>query len=341
MPTAARRVLVTGATGFIGRALVPALRAAGHRVTATTRRLRPDLDRAVDWAEVDLSRPPSLPGVLAGMDAAYFLVHGMAGSRDYVARERSMAAAFAEAAHRAGLERIVYLGGLAPRGRASRHLASRLAVGDALRAGPVPAIELRASMVVGPGSASWQVVRDLALRLPVMLLPAWARSRTCPVWVGDVVGALVAALELPLRASACFDLPGPDVLTVREILACVAALQGRALPVVTAPLPAPRVSSLWLKLVCDADWRVVREIVLGLADDLLPRDARYWRLAGLPPPIPFRDAARRALEADRPERSGLRGVVKALEEALVRRFSPALPDADAFDGRRTRGRAGG
>jgi uncharacterized protein YbjT (DUF2867 family) len=319
-----RTVLVTGATGFVGRALVPALAAAGHRLRATTRRRKPGLAGGPEWVEADLGRPRDLPRALDGVSAAYFLVHGMATGRDdYAEEERRAAASFARAAAVAGVERIVYLGGVAPRGVPSKHLASRLAVGEVLRAGRVPCLELRASMIVGPGSASWQVVRDLALRLPAMLLPGWAESRTCPVGVDDVVRALVAGLRVPLPESMAVDLPGPDVLTVRAILERVAALRGRALPAVRTPLPMPRVSTLWLKLVSDADWRVVREIVLGLSHDLLPRDDRFWALAGLPPPEPFDVVARRALEGDRPA-SGLRGLVTAAEEALVDRFAPRL-----------------
>ncbi|MGC3996771.1 MAG: NAD-dependent epimerase [Anaeromyxobacter sp.] len=268
--------------------------------------------------------------MLDGVDAAYFLVHGMgSGREDYAEEERRTAAAFSRAAALAGVGRVVYLGGLAPRGPPSRHLASRLAVGEVLRAGRVPALELRASMIVGPGSASWQVVRDLALRLPAMVLPAWSATRTCPVWIGDVVAALVAGLALPLPRAACFDLPGPDVLTVREILARVAALRGRALPAVRSPLPVPRVSMVWLKLVSEADWRVVRELVQGLEHDLLPRDGRFWALAGLPPPLPFDEAARRALQAGRARRAGWRGALAALEEAAVDRYAPRLREGGA------------
>ncbi|WP_242371451.1 NAD(P)H-binding protein [Anaeromyxobacter sp. SG26] len=317
-------VLVTGATGFVGRALVPALLASGIAVRATTRSRPVDRTPGVEWVRADVMRPADLPAVLRGVRAAYFLVHGMgSGREDYVEAERRSAAAFAREAEHAGVGRIVYLGGVAPRGRPSRHLASRLAVGEILRAGRVPALELRASMIVGPGSASWRIVRDLAMRLPVMVLPAWARSRSCPIAVEDVVRALVAALDVPLPESAWYDLPGPEVLSVREILERVAALRGRALPAIDAPLPHPRISALWLKLVSDAPWEVVRELVQGLSHDLLPRDDRYWALASLPPRTRFEDAARRALATDAGRRPrGARGWVVSAEEALVDRLAP-------------------
>jgi uncharacterized protein YbjT (DUF2867 family) len=329
-------VLVTGATGFVGRALVPALLAAGHRVRATARRVPARAGRRVDWVAADLARAEDLPRLLAGVRVAYFLVHGMSGGGDFPEVERRIAAAFAREAARAGVARIVYLGGPRPQGRASRHLASRLAVGEVLRAGPVPALELRASMIVGAGSASWQLVRDLALRLPALVLPAWARARTRPVAIDDVLAALVAALDVPLpEGGAVADLPGPEALSVREILERVAALRGRALPAVEAPLPLPRLSALGLKLVSDADFRVARELALGLGSDLLPADgASFWRSVRRRRLVRFDVAARRALAAERPG-AGLRAALRALGEELVAAVAPAPPRPSRPPGKRS------
>jgi uncharacterized protein YbjT (DUF2867 family) len=199
-----RKVLVTGAAGFVGRALVPSLVEAGYEVRATTRHLsRATAMTGVAWVECDVNRPEDVERALEGVDAVFFLVHAMgSGAQNYGDIERRVALHLSEAAARAGVQRIVYLGGVAPATEPSEHLRSRLAVGEVLRAGSVPAIELRASMIIGNGSASWQIVRDLAMRLPAMLLPSWTASRTRPIALPDVVVALVRALTLPLSGSA-------------------------------------------------------------------------------------------------------------------------------------------
>jgi uncharacterized protein YbjT (DUF2867 family) len=200
------------------------------------------------------------------------------------------------AAERAGIERIVYLGGIAPQGRPSEHLRSRLEVGRMLRTGGVPALELRAGMIVGFGSASWRIVRDLAARLPAMVLPRWLRSRSQPVAIDDVIVALATGARLPLTRSASYDLPGPEVLSYREVLLRTARLFGHLrLPVAEVPMLSPAMSSQWLRLVTRADWAVARELVLGLTHDLIARNDAYWQLIGHPPPLAFEEAARRAL----------------------------------------------
>ncbi|MBK6849083.1 MAG: NAD(P)H-binding protein [Proteobacteria bacterium] len=204
-----RSLLLTGATGFVGGAARPALAGEGWRVRCLTRAAAraQQRDPTLDWVQGDVSDPASCARALDGCQAALYLVHGIGEGRDYHRHEVRAASTFAQAAAAAGVERIVYLGGVAPTGAGSAHLRSRLDVGEALRAGPVKTIELRASMIVGHGSLSWLIVRDLAARLPFMVLPRWLKSRTQPVAIDDVVVALLRALELPLAASAWFDIP--------------------------------------------------------------------------------------------------------------------------------------
>ena len=320
-----RSTLVTGGTGFVGQALIAALVAAGHEVRATTR----DTSRGtktphVEWIRCDVNEQADVERALEGIDAAYFLVHGMgSGQRDYAAKERRAAVQFAEAAARAGVKRIIYVGGVAPRAKPSEHLKSRLEVGAILRAGAVPALELRASMIIGKGSASWQIVRDLAMRLPAMLLPAWTASRTRPVAIQDVTVALVRGLDLPLPMSAWYDIPGPEILSGREILLRLAALRGRRVPSIRVPFLSVSLSSWWLKLVTRTDFSLARELVLGFTDDLLPEDARYWTEIDYQPKWTFDAAARAALDQEVPE-PNVRGVVSRLGESIVQLIGPKL-----------------
>lgn len=320
-----KTVLVTGGTGFVGRALLPALTAAGHVVRATTRDLkRAPNDPGIAWVRCDVQARAGWERALEGVDAAFFLVHGMGGGRrDYADMERRAAHQFQEIAARAGVKRIVYLGGVAPVGVASEHLKSRLEVGEILRAGAVPTLELRASMIIGNGGASWQIVRDLSMRLPAMLLPSWTASRTCPIAVEDVVVALVRGLALPLPGSAWYDIPGPDTLSGREILLRLAALRGRRVPTLRVPLLSVSLSSWWLKFVTRADFSLAREIVLGFTGDLLPQDARYWEEIEYSPRWTFDAAARQALSGEATG-AGVRAMAGKLEEAMVQMVGPKL-----------------
>ena len=311
--------LVLGATGFVGRALVPALLAAGETVRAASRGAGRGLE-GVEWVQCDVRAPDTLPQAFAGIDCVYYLVHSMGEhAADFRAVDRRSAEAVARAAAEGGCRRIVYLGGVEPEGPRSEHLASRLEVGAILRAGSVPTLELRAGMIVGNGSASWQILRDLALRLPFMLLPRWLDSKSCPIALPDVVTALLDARHVPLTKSAWFDIPGPDVLSAREMIMMVGALEGRRIPALRVPLLTPRLSAGWLKLISRADYDVARELVLGLRGDLLPRDRRWWELAGHPPRLSFRAAATDALKTE-PRQPGARGWLSRREEDLMRRF---------------------
>jgi uncharacterized protein YbjT (DUF2867 family) len=317
-------LLLTGATGFVGGAVRPALSREGWRVRCLTR----DVARAqkreptLDWVQGDVADAASCARALDGCRAALYLVHGIGEGRDYHRNEVAAAETFSRAAAAAGVERIVYLGGVAPTGTGSEHLRSRLDVGEALRAGSVTTIELRASMIVGHGSLSWLIVRDLAARLPFMVLPRWLKSRTQPVAIDDVVVALVRALDLPLEASAWFDIPGPVTLSGKEILEETTRVMGLPLPrVVEVPLLSPWLSSLWVRFVTRARWSVAREVVVGLTEDLLAKDDRFWQLVGHPQRWSFADAARFALDAERLDHR-VRGAWGAIERArgLSKRF---------------------
>ena len=297
-----RSLLLTGATGFVGGAVRSALAAKGWRVRCLTRHAARAHKRepALDWVQGDVADPASCARALDGCQAALYLVHGIGEGGDYHRHEVRAAATFSKAAAAAGVERIVYLGGVAPMGTGSDHLRSRLDVGAALRSGPVKTIELRASMIVGHGSLSWLIVRDLAARLPFMLLPRWLKARTQPVAIDDVVVALVRALELPLAASAWFDIPGPVTLSGKEILQETARVMGLRHPrMIEVPLLSPRLSSQWVRFVTRAEWSVAREVVTGLTEDLLARDDRFWDLIGHPHRSSFAEAARLALDAER------------------------------------------
>ena len=291
-------ILLTGATGFVGSHLQIALRAAGHTVRCATR--SPAAARAkapsLAWVELDLLRPETLPPALAGCDAAVFLVHAMGAGHeaDYPERERLGATAFAAAAGRAGLGRIVYLGGVVPATGASRHLRSRQRTGELLRAGPVEAIELRAAMVIGAGSTSWIMVRDLARRLPAMVLPRWLRNTSYPIAIEDVVRGLVAALALPVAGSRVYELPGRERLTHREMLVRAAAAMGHRPLLLSVPILTPRLSSYWIALVTRTSLAMAKELVEGVRSNLEPTGASLWDQIGQRP-MPIDEAIRRAL----------------------------------------------
>ena len=276
-----RTLLLTGATGFVGQALRPALESAGWHVRCLTRDAAQARQRepGLEWIQGNVQDSETCAAALRGCQAAFYLVHGIGEGGDYHRQEVRAASTFSRAAADEGVERIVYLGGVAPKSAGSEHLRSRINVGEALRSGPVKTLELRASMIVGYGSLSWIIVRDLAARLPVMVLPRWLKSRTQPVAIDDVVVALVRSLDLPLQESAWFDLPGPDTLSGKEILEETARVMGLTQPrMLAVPFLSPRVSSLWIRFVTRAKWSVAREVVVGLTEDLLARDGRFWEL---------------------------------------------------------------
>lgn len=293
-------VLLTGATGFVGRHVYERL-AREAPVICTSR----DPERAArrwgdrTWRRLDVSRRSTIEEALTGCRSAVYLVHGMTDDPDYAETERRHARAFADVAEHMGIERLVYLGGIEPSGPPSPHLRSRLAVGEVLRSSEVSTVELRASMIIGAGSQSWQIVRDLARRLPAMVLPRWLESRTQPVGIDDVSFAIVRAIDLPDALDGIWDIPGPETLTGREILTRVAHLCGTEPLIVKVPFVTPRLSSHWIRLFTSADIHIARELVEGLRYDLVSRNRSLWDLTPEHRLLSFDEAAERAFAEER------------------------------------------
>ena len=277
-------ILVTGATGYIGGRLVPILLDRGLEVRCLAR--NPKKLEGRSWSDRvqivrgDVLDLDSLREALAGCSAAYYLVHSMmAGTRSFADRDRQGARNFAVAAAGAGLERIVYLGGLGKRGEAhSEHLASRHEVGDLLREGDVPVTELRAAMIIGSGSASFEMMRALAKRLPVMICPRWVETRNQPIAVRDVLAYLVGCLDEPRTAGGTFDIGGPDVLTYREMMLRCAGIFGRKPRIVTVPVLTPRLSAYWINLVTPIPAALAFPLVEGLRSEVVCGDDRIAEL---------------------------------------------------------------
>lgn len=316
-----KRVLLTGATGFVGSHLHPVLVRAGFDVIGASR----DPKRAKrrfpgrDFCQLELSDRPSIRAALEHMDGAVYLVHGMAaGAGDYEGVERRMAQDFLTEAEHASLRRIVYLGGMRPAGPPSKHLRSRLATGELLRSGSVSTLELQAGMIIGRGSESWRIVRDLAMRLPVMVLPKWMQHRSQPVAIEDITAALAHALRVDFEGSAAYALPGPEVLSGREILERVARLRGMRPAIVEIPLLTPHLSSYWIQLVTRANKQVAAELVEGLVSDLVAPDRGFWALMPEHELTPFDRAAERALADDQRDLSLLARASERVIQTLAR-----------------------
>ncbi|MGE3855469.1 MAG: DUF2867 domain-containing protein [Dehalococcoidia bacterium] len=271
------RAVVLGASGYIGSHLVPRLASRGVQVRAVARNLSALESRGWDGVEcvaADVLRPETLDAALAGADTLYYLVHSMGSGPDFPKLDRTGARNVRRAAERAGVRHIVYLGGLQPPGDGSAHLESRAETGEILRDGPIPVTELRAGIIVGAGSAAFEVIRDLAFHLPVMVTPQWVRSRTQPIALDDLLEYLVRVPEAPDATGRTFDVGGPDVLSYSDMMQEFARVTtGRRIRIIPVPVLTPRLSSYWLDLVTAVPANVARPLIEGLRHDLLADDA--------------------------------------------------------------------
>jgi uncharacterized protein YbjT (DUF2867 family) len=294
------RVLVTGATGYIGGRLVPALLEAGHEVRCLARdpsKLLHDPWRdQVEVVQGDVLDPATLAPALAGCEAAYYLVHSMdGGTEDFQDRDRRAAVNFRDAVASAGLARIVYLGGLGRGDNLSQHLASRQEVGEILAEGPIPVTEVRAAVIIGSGSVSFEMMRYLTEVLPVMITPKWVRTRCQPIAIRNVLEILVAALDVMDEADHIWEVGGPDQLTYEEMMRIYAEEAG--LPrrvIIPVPVLSPQLSRHWIGLVTPLPTGVAKPLVNSLRNEVtVDTNSVADELTG--DLIPFRDAVRRAL----------------------------------------------
>lgn len=282
-----RMVLVTGATGYIGGRLVPRLLDAGNRVRCFVRSSRKLLSRqwaqhqGVQIVEGSAENNAELVHAMQGCDAAYYLIHSMmAVGPDYRDHDRSLAGTFARAAERAGVKRIIYLGGLGETGAGlSEHLTSRREVEAALSSTSVPVTVLRAAMIIGSGSSSFEILRYLVERLPIMVTPRWVKTESQPIAVRNALHYLVACLETKETTGRTLDIGGADILTYREIMQIMAnALGLRRRFIVPVPVLTPRLSSLWIHLVTPISHRIARPLAEGLRNRVVCRDDEAARL---------------------------------------------------------------
>lgn len=291
---APQTVLVTGATGFIGGRLVPALVEAGHRVRAMTRHPE-DYDGPGTPVGANVFEPESLPAALEGADVAVYLVHSL-DSEDFERLDAQAARDFGRAAAEAGVEQIVYMGGLGEEdGDLSPHLRSRRQVETLLGEAGVPVTVLRAGIVVGAGGVSWELTRQLVKNLPAMVVPRWAATKTQPVAIDDVVGYLAGVVGLEEARGRVFEIGGPEQLTYLDMLQQASeVINGHRVPLLPVPVLTPRLSSYWLALVTDIDVTTGRNLIDSMSTEVIVRDRSIQELVP-GEPMDYRESVRRAV----------------------------------------------
>ena len=276
-----QRILVLGASGYVGSRLIPRLLARGYTIRAVSR--RPDSladrlwanDPRVEIFPADILDPAAAQAACDGCQAGYYLVHSMdASHKDFAAADRQAAQNLARAAAAAGLTRLIYLGGLGgDRRRLSRHLLSRVEVGEILQSGTVPCTVLRAAMIIGAGSASFEILRYLVERLPIMITPRWVHTENQPIAIRNVLTYLAGSLDHPQAAGQSFDIGGPEIVSYRQLMRVFAEEAGhRPRLIIPVPFLTPHLSSYWINLVTPLPAALARPLVEGLKNRVICED---------------------------------------------------------------------
>jgi uncharacterized protein YbjT (DUF2867 family) len=296
METRQGTVLVAGATGFIGKRLVSSLLTEGFRVRAVVHSPGMRFPKGVETIPGDLLVRSSLDPVLDGIDTAFYLVHSMAGGRaGFERRDRQAVENFVSTANRAGLRRAIYLGGLGETGSGlSKHLASRLEVAAILKSGNFMTTVLRAAIIIGSGGASYEIIKTLVERLPIMITPKWVSTNCQPIAVRDVIKYLTGCLLDERTAGDTFDIGGPEILTYREMMLRFAKIRNKKIVILPVPFLTPKLSSYWVGLVTPTKPSVAIPLIEGLRNEVICRDTRIREL--LPFPLtPFDESIRIAM----------------------------------------------
>ncbi|MBP2672339.1 MAG: 3 beta-hydroxysteroid dehydrogenase/Delta 5--_4-isomerase, partial [candidate division NC10 bacterium] len=280
-------ILLTGASGYVGGRLLRALEDRGRRIRCFARNpefLKARVSPATDIVKGDVLDRESLRQALAGVSIAYYLVHSMAASGSFEEKDREAAANFGTAAREAGVERIIYLGGLGEdTATLSPHLKSRHEVGRVLRASGVPVLEFRASIVIGSGSLSFEMIRSLVNRLPIMITPRWVSMPAQPIAIQDLVAYLLAALDLPVSAYGVYEIGGPEPISYADIMRTYARHRGIKLRMIPVPVLTPFLSSLWLGLITPLYARIGRKLIESIVHSTVVRDTAALRAFDIRP----------------------------------------------------------
>jgi len=271
---------VTGATGFIGRHLIDNLLAKGSHTVALVRHPENFGIQGVQVRRADIFDLESMSNALRGIDTVYYLVHSMKSKgREFALKDREGAKNFLDAAESSGVRRIIYLGGLGETSSGlSEHLKSRTEVGRILQSGRIPTTVLRAAIIIGPGSASWEMLRQLVERLPVMTTPKWVETKCQPIALRDVLQYLAGCGEMDATERETLDIGGPDILTYRQMMMKVAELLGKHVRIYGIPILSPRLSSYWVDLVTDVPSNVARPLIDGLRNEVICRNDKIKTL---------------------------------------------------------------